>query len=242
MTAHGPTVLLIEDEAPMRRFLRAALSSQGYRVVEAGSVKEGTAMAFSHNPDLVLLDLGLPDGDGIAFCRTLREWTRTPLVVLSARGREDDKIEALDAGADDYLTKPFGMGELLARLRVAQRHSLERAEHQLDQPIVSVGPVTLDKARHEVRVHDREVHLTRTEYRLLLLFLENAGKVLTHRYILEHVWGPGAVGYPHYVRVQVGELRKKIEVQPARPQWLVTEPGVGYRFRDRDAGTAARGF
>lgn len=240
MTVRGPTVLLVEDEAPMRRFLRAALSSQDYKIVEAGSVQEGTALAFSHSPDLILLDLGLPDGDGIDFCRTLREWTHVPIVVLSARGREDDKIEALDAGADDYLTKPFGTGELLARLRVALRHAQGRTGRRLDQAVLTVGPITIDRSRHEVRVEGDEVHLTRTEYRLLALFLENAGKVLTHRYILEHVWGPGAIGYPHYVRVQVGELRKKIEADPARPRWLVTEPGVGYRFRDREADASAR--
>lgn len=233
MSARGPTVLVVEDEVPMRRFLRAALCAQNYKVVEAGAVREATTLFFSHNPDLILLDLGLPDGDGIAFCRTLREWTQLPIVVLSARGREDDKVEALDAGADDYLTKPFGTGELLARLRVALRHRQVLPAGGAEQAVVTVGPISLDRAKHEVRLNGDEVHLTRTEYRLLALFLENAGKVLTHRYILERVWGPSAIGYPHYVRVQVGELRKKIESDPARPRWLVTEPGVGYRFRDR---------
>ena len=235
MSGPGPLVLIVEDEAPMRRFLRTALTSQGYRVVEAESLRQATDVATTHNPEVLLLDLGLPDGDGIDFCRTLRGWTRVPIIVLSARGRDDDKIEALDAGADDYLTKPFSTGELLARLRVALRHARPDGG-RAESSVVEVGPVVLDRARREVTIRGAEAHLTPTEYRLLALLLDNAGKVLTHRQILQHVWGPNALGHPHYVRVQVAELRKKLEADPARPQWLVTEPGVGYRFRDRPTG------
>jgi two-component system KDP operon response regulator KdpE len=231
----GALVLVVEDEQPMRRFLRAALTSHGYRLLEADSVQQATAIASTHNPEVILLDLGLPDGDGIEFCRTLRGWTKVPIIVLSARGREDDKIEALDAGADDYLTKPFGIGELLARLRVALRHA-QAAGGPGDGPRIDVGPVSIDRARREITIRGGEVHMTPTEYRLLAYLLENAGKVLTHRQILQHVWGPNATSHPHYVRVQVAELRKKIETDPARPRWLVTEPGVGYRFRDREPG------
>jgi two-component system KDP operon response regulator KdpE len=220
-------VLVVEDESPVRRFLRAALEAHGYRLVEAGSVREAEQLAPSHNPDLYLLDLGLPDGDGIALTRRLREWTRAPIIVLSARGREEDKVNALDTGADDYLTKPFGVNELLARLRVALRR-VERGGQA--EPLVEVGPLRVDLARRIVLVDGREVRLTRTEFKLLALLVRHAGKVLTHRQILREVWGPAATE-PHYVRVQMAELRKKIEAEPARPRLLVTEPGVGYRLR-----------
>jgi two-component system, OmpR family, KDP operon response regulator KdpE len=221
-------VLVVEDEAPVRRFLRAALAG-GYRVVEAGSVAEAEQLAPGHNPDVFLLDLGLPDGDGIDLTRRLREWTRAPIIVLSARGREEDKVNALDAGADDYLTKPFGVNELLARLRVALRHAHASAE----QPaVLEAGPLRVDLARREVTVDGAAVHLTPTEYRVLALLAQHAGKVLTHRHILREVWGPHATE-AHYVRVQMAELRKKIERDPARPRLLVTEAGVGYRLRDR---------
>ncbi|MFL5263940.1 MAG: response regulator [Anaeromyxobacteraceae bacterium] len=228
MSAAGPLVLVVEDEPPVRRFLRAALAS-GYRVVEAGSVAEAEQLAPGHNPDVFLLDLGLPDGDGIDLTRRLREWTRAPIIVLSARGREEDKVNALDAGADDYLTKPFGVNELLARLRVALRHAHASAE----QPaVLEAGPLRVDLARREVTVDGAAVHLTPTEYRVLALLAQHAGKVLTHRHILREVWGPNATE-AHYVRVQMAELRKKIERDPARPRLLVTEAGVGYRLRDR---------
>ena len=229
MNATGPVVLVVEDELPVRRFLRAALSSHGYRVVEAGGVREAEQLAPSHNPDVFLLDLGLPDGDGIDLARRLREWTRAPIVVLSARGREEDKVNALDAGADDYLTKPFGVNELLARLRVALRHA---GAGTASEPTFEVGPLRLDLARREVTVGGREVRLTPTEWKLLALLARHAGKVLTHRQILKDVWGPAATE-AHYVRVQMAELRKKLEAEPARPRLLVTEPGVGYRLRDR---------
>lgn len=229
MTSSGPLVLVVEDEVPVRRFLRAALEAHEYRLIESGSLQEAEQLAPSHNPDLFLVDLGLPDGDGIDLTRRLREWTRAPIIVLSARGREEDKVNALDAGADDYLTKPFGVNELLARLRVALRHAAAGKEFA---PVFEVGPLRLDLGRREVRVDGREVRLTRTEFKLLALLARHAGKVLTHKQILKEVWGPEATE-AHYVRVQMAELRKKIEAEPARPRLLVTEPGVGYRLRDR---------
>lgn len=229
MTASGPLVLVVEDEPPVRRFLRAALAGHGYRVVEAGGVREAEQLAPGHNPDVFLLDLGLPDGDGVELTRRIREWSRAPIIVISARGREEDKVNALDAGADDYLTKPFGVNELLARLRVALRHAQAAPEQR---QVLEAGPLRIDLARREVTVDGREVHLTPTEYRVLALLARHAGKVLTHRQILREVWGPNATE-AHYVRVQMAELRKKIEADPARPRLLVTEAGVGYRLRDR---------
>ena len=229
MTAAGPLVLVVEDEVPVRRFLRAALAGHGYRVLEAGTVAEAQQLAPSHNPDVYLLDLGLPDGDGIDLTRRLREWSRAPVIVLSARGREEDKVNALDAGADDYLTKPFGVNELLARLRVALRHAQSSPEQR---PRVEVGRLRIDLAGREVTLDGAEVRLTPTEYRVLALLAQHAGRVLTHRQILKEVWGPHATE-AHYVRVQMAELRKKLEQDPARPRMLVTEPGVGYRLRDR---------
>ncbi len=189
MTEPGPLVLVVEDEVQVRRFLRAALGSHGYRVLEAETVREAEQLATSHNPDVFLLDLGLPDADGIELARRLREWTRAPILVLSARGREEDKVNALDAGADDYLTKPFGVNELLARLRVALRH----ASAAPDAPaLLEAGPLRIDLARREVTVEGRDVRLTPTEYKLLALLARHAGKVLTHRQILREVWGPNA--------------------------------------------------
>ena len=229
MSEPGTLVLVVEDEPQMRRFIRASLSSHGYRVLEAERAVEAVAMVTSHHPELVLLDLGLPDADGIDLTRQLREWSRVPIIVISARGREDDKVSALDAGADDYLTKPFGVNELLARLRVALRH----ARAAPDAPtVLEAGPLRIDLARREVTVDGREARLTPTEYKLLALLARHAGKVLTHRQILRDVWGPNATE-AHWVRVHMAELRKKIEADPARPRLLVTEPGVGYRLRDR---------
>jgi two-component system KDP operon response regulator KdpE len=225
----GAVVLVVEDEAQVRRFLRVSLTSHGYRVVEATSVREAEQLATSHNPDLFVLDLGLPDGDGIDLTRTLRGWTRAPIIVLSARGREEDKVSALDAGADDYLTKPFGVNELLARMRVALRHA---GSGSVDAPVLEVGPLRIDLPRREVTVDGREVRLTATEFKLLVLLATHAGKVLTHGQILREVWGPNAT-QTHYVRVQMAELRKKLERDPARPRMLTTEVGVGYRLRDR---------
>ncbi len=230
MTGAGPLVLVVEDEPQMRRLLRSSLASHGYRLVEATTAREGLALAASDGPELILLDLGLPDGDGIELTQKLREWSATPILVLSARGREDDKVAALDAGADDYLTKPFGMNELLARMRVALRHA-GGAGASADQ-VIELGSLRIDLGRREVKKAGVEIHLTPTEYKLLALLARNAGKVLTHRHILKEVWGPSFATQTHNVRVHMAELRKKIEDDPARPQLLVTEPGVGYRMRD----------
>jgi two-component system KDP operon response regulator KdpE len=229
MTA-GPLVLLVEDEPQMRRFIRASLTAHGYRLVEATTGKEGATLAASHNPELVLLDLGLPDEDGLSVTARLREWSKVPIVVLSARGREEDKVRALDAGADDYVTKPFGVNELLARMRVALRH----AQKAPVAPVLEFGGLTVDLEKRLVKRAGAEVHLTPIEYRLLAYLAQNAGKVLTHRQILSEVWGPGSAHQTHYVRVHLAELRKKIERDPARPKIIVTEPGVGYRLRTEE--------
>lgn len=237
MNVPGPLVLVVEDEPQMRRFIRASLSSHGYRLAEAERATEAVALTTSHNPDLILLDLGLPDGDGIDLTRELRAWCKIPIIVISARGREEDKVAALDAGADDYLTKPFGVNELLARMRVALRHA--QAEHGSTAPrVLEFEALRVDLVRREVTLSGKEVHLTPIEYKLLVLLAQNAGKVLTHRQILKDVWGPSYASQTHYVRVHMAELRKKIETDPARPKLLVTEPGVGYRLRDRPAEEA----
>jgi two-component system KDP operon response regulator KdpE len=230
MTVAGPLVLLIEDEPQVRRFLRATLTSHGFRFVEAESAAEGLAMATSHNPDVILLDLGLPDGDGIVLTRRMREWSRTPIVVISARGRENDKVEALDSGADDYLTKPFGVNELLARIRVALRHAQQLGSPGV--PVLQLGPLRIDFDRRLVTRDDAQIHLTPIEYRLLVTLARNAGRVLTHRQLLKEVWGPAHGDQTHYLRVYMAALRRKIEPEPARPKLLLTEPGVGYRLRD----------
>lgn len=231
MTPTGPLVLVVEDEPQMRTFLRACLSAHGFALIEAGSTQEALAQTTARNPEIILLDLGLPDGDGIAFARRVREWSRVPIIVLSARGREASKVEALDAGADDYLTKPFGVNELLARMRVALRHA--RQAGGAIEPVIEVGPLRMDLSRREVTVEGRAVHLTPIEYRLLTLLVQNAGKVLTHAHLLKEVWGPRLSGQTHYLRVYMAQLRQKIEPHPARPRLLVTEPGVGYRLSDR---------
>lgn len=233
MSEVGPTILVIEDEAAMRKFLRVSLESNGYRWAEASSAREGLSQAASQNPELVLLDLGLPDLDGLEVTARLREWAKMPIIVISARGQEEDKVRALDAGADDYLTKPFGVNELLARIRVALRHA--HGAVGPSSPVLEIGGLKLDLDRREVFVDGQEVHLTPIEYKLLALLAKHAGKVLTHRQILKDVWGPNQSEHTHYVRVHMAELRKKIEANPARPVYLATEPGVGYRLRDRPA-------
>jgi two-component system KDP operon response regulator KdpE len=230
VTATGPAVLVVEDESQMRRFLRTSLVGQGYRVLEAATGQDALQLAANPTPDLVLLDLGLPDVDGIDLTRTLRKRSAVPIIIISARGREPDKVAALDAGADDYLTKPFGVNELLARMRVALRH----AQHLPEPKLLEFGDLQIDLIRHHVAVGAREVHLTPIEYRLLALLAQNAGRVLTHRQILKEIWGEHHVGETHYVRVHMAELRKKLEADPARPKLIVTELGVGYRLRDRD--------
>ncbi|MGZ3452270.1 MAG: response regulator [Polyangiales bacterium] len=229
MSTPGPLVLLIEDESQMRRFLRAALTAHGYRLIETDTAADGLRQATAYNPDLVLLDLGLPDRPGIEVIRALREWTMLPIVVISARGNEEDKIDALDGGADDYLTKPFGTGELLARLRVALRHA-ERIAHD-PEPVLAVGDLRIDFARRVVTAREREVHLTPIEYKLLATLAKHGGKVLTHKQLLKDVWGPTHVDQTQYLRVYMAQLRHKLELDAARPRYLVTEPGVGYRLK-----------
>ena len=233
MTERTLTILLVEDEPQLRRFLRPLLHGHGYRVVEAETAREGVALARSHNPDIVLLDLGLPDGDGVAVTRELRAWSQVPIIVISARGKEQDKVEVLDAGADDYLIKPFGSAELLARLRVALRHAARGVQATPDSTH-RFGDVRVDLTRRTVHRAEAEVHLTPHEYKLLITLIHNAGKVVTHRQLLREVWGPGAQ-QTHYLRVYMGQLRQKLEDDPARPRWLATEAGVGYRLRDEPA-------
>jgi two-component system KDP operon response regulator KdpE len=222
-------VLVVEDEPQVLRFLRASLSAHGYRLVEATTGEQALVEAATRVPDLVLLDLGLPDLDGVEVARRLREWATVPVIVLSARGQESDKIRALDAGADDYLTKPFGVGELLARMRVALRHAARIADGSGDAAF-ETGDLRVDLAVRRVFVKGEEVRLTRTEYSLLATLAKHAGKVVTHRQLLKDVWGPGSADQSHYLRVYMGQLRHKLEADPARPRYLVTETGVGYRL------------
>ena len=223
-------VLLVEDEAQMRRFLRASLPPHGYKLLEAETGAEALSFASSHNPDLVLLDLGLPDIDGVEVARRLREWSKAPILVLSARGEEEEKVAALDAGADDYVTKPFGLSELLARMRVAQRH-IEARSAGAASPVFTAGDLTVDLGKRVVTLGDREVRLTPIEYKLLTALVRNAGRVLTHQQILKEVWGPRHAHQTQYLHVYMGHLRAKLEADPARPKLLLTEPGVGYRLR-----------
>ncbi|MBX3227398.1 MAG: response regulator [Labilithrix sp.] len=232
MTTQGPLVLLIEDEPQMLRFLRASLGAHGYRLVEATTAGDALAQATARAPDVLLLDLGLPDLDGIEVTRRLREWTRKPIIVLSARGRDEDKIDALDAGADDYLTKPFSVGELLARIRVALRHTAEATSGR-EEAVFVLDDLRVDLGARQVFVGSSEVHLTPTEYRLLTTLIEHAGKVVTHRQLLKEVWGPSYVEHTQYLRVFMGQLRQKLEPEPAKPRYLVNEPGVGYRLKVR---------
>ena len=228
-------ILLIEDEPQMRRFLRITLQSQGYRLVEAATGSDGLLQAASQNPDVVLLDLGLPDIDGLEVTTRLREWSATPIIVISAREQEQDKVKALDAGADDYLTKPFSSGELLARIRVALRHALRQRSGQ-NEPVFACEGLKVDLSQRRVFVRDAEVHLTPIEYKLLTMLIRHAGKVVTHRQLLLDVWGPGQVGEVQYLRVYMTQLRHKIEPDPTRPRLLLNEPGVGYRLQyDQDA-------
>ena len=223
-------VLVVEDDAQMRKFVRIALESHDYRVVEAQSGQEALLQASAYTPDAVLLDLGLPDMDGLAVAKQLRQWSTVPILVISARGQEDVKVQGLDGGADDYLTKPFGTAELLARLRVALRHAAR--SHEAPNAMVQIGPdVEVDLLKRQVRVRGAEVHLTPIEYKLLTALAKHAGMVVTHRQLLEQVWGPGHAHQMQYLRVYMTQLRHKLEQHPARPRYLVTEPGIGYRLK-----------
>ncbi len=231
----GATVLVVEDERAMRRLLRATLEAHGYKVIEAPSLAAGRTAVSTEAPAVIILDLGLPDGDGVDLVRVLRTWTAVPTIVVSARDREDEKVRALDAGADDYLTKPFGASELLARVRVALRHAAAARGLASPDATVEIGPIRVDHGRREVTVGGAAVHLTPIEFRLLALLMQHAGKVLTHRTLLREVWGPNAGEHTHYLRVYMAALRRKLELDPARPKWLITEPGIGYRLRDQES-------
>ena len=224
-----PTILIIEDEPALQRFLRVTLSAQNFKIIEAATGEQGLRHASTSVPDLVILDLGLPDIDGLAVIQKLREWSAMPIIIVSARGKEQDKVLALDAGADDYLTKPFGVGELLARIRVVLRH-LATAQRDTGDSIFESGDLKVDLSRREVTVAAKPVHLTPNEFKLLSVMIKNAGKVMTHRQLLREVWGPGSGEETHYLRVYMNQLRQKLEPESARPKHLLTEPGVGYRL------------
>ena len=226
--SNAPHILVIDDEPQILRAIRTILTEKQFKVTTAGRGEEGLTLAASHQPDIVILDLGLPDMDGVEVCSRLREWTDCPIIILSVRDQERDKVAALDAGADDYLTKPFGIEELLARVRVALRHSTKTQGAQ--GKVVKAGPLTIDLAWHIVKRGEQEIKLTGTEYKLLSYLAANTGRVLTHQSILTKVWGPADADHTEYLRVYMRQLRKKLEVDPERPQYILTEPGIGYRF------------
>jgi len=222
-----PRILVVDDEPPIQRFLRTALDTGEFSIHQAENGHAALAAATATRPDVIILDLGLPDMDGVHVIRRIREWSQVPIIVLSVRDREDDKVRALDAGADDYLTKPFGVAELIARIRAALRRSLRQAE----EPVFRTGELEVDLSRRRVLMGEAEVQLTPTEYDLLRLLVIHAGKVLTHRHILKQIWGTAYVEQPHVLRVNISNLRHKIETDPSRPRYILTEPGVGYRLR-----------
>lgn len=227
MSETGQRILVVDDESPIRRYLRAALSAQGFSIYEAANGEEALNAVISNRPDIIILDLGLPDIDGIEVTRRLREWSQTPIIILSVREAEQDKIAALDAGADDYLTKPFGTGELMARMRVVMR----RQSNKPEEPILQVGELRMDLARRLVSIRGEDISLTPTEYDILRLLMQNAGKVITHHHLLRQVWGNAYESEMHILRVNISNLRRKIELDPSRPHYILTEPGVGYRLR-----------
>lgn len=231
MTAAPACVLLVEDELPIRRFLRPAIEAAGWRLIEAETGERGILEASQSRPDVVILDLGLPDIDGIAVIRRVREWSTLPIIILSARGQEQDKVAALEAGADDYVQKPFGVGELIARIRVALRHAASRARPQADPTIVA-GEVTIDLHRRIVTKGGQDVHLTPLEYKLLTTLARHTGMVMTHRQLLREVWGPGHAEESTSLRMFMRQLRQKLEDDPTQPRFLLTETGVGYRFQE----------
>ncbi|MDA5535734.1 two-component system response regulator KdpE [Yersinia mollaretii] len=227
MSSSTTNILIVEDEKEIRRFVRIALESEGWRVFESDTLQRGLIEAGTRKPDLIILDLGLPDGDGLTYIQDLRQWSAIPIIVLSARNSEEDKVAALDAGADDYLSKPFGISELLARVRVAlRRHSGGSAE----SPLVNFSDISVDLINRQVTRAGESLHLTPIEFRLLSALLANAGKVITQRQLLTQVWGPNYVEHSHYLRIYMGHLRQKLETDPTRPKHLLTETGVGYRF------------
>jgi two-component system KDP operon response regulator KdpE len=230
MSRNPQNIAVIEDDAPMRKFLRAALKGEGFGVLEAETAREGLRIITQEHPALVILDLGLPDQDGLEVIREVRDWSSIPILILSARDQEKDKITALDAGADDYLMKPFGIGELLARIRVALRHAARLNANEPPQTTFEAGSLKVDLASRRVFRDGKEVKLTKLEYELLLRLIQHAGKVLTHRFLLKEVWGSHFVQETHYLRVFMASLCKKLEDDPARPKWLLTEQGVGYRL------------
>ncbi|MBE7466226.1 MAG: response regulator [Planctomycetes bacterium] len=229
MAATQPLLLVVEDDPKLRRYLQISLGQEGYRLAEAATGEEGIAQVAAHNPDLVVLDLGLPDLDGGEVIRRIREWSETPIIILSARDQERDKVAALDAGADDYLTKPFGNAELLARIRVALRH-VSKDQGQAES-VFKTGDLEVDLAARVVKLAGKEIHLTPIEYKLLTTLITHADKVVTHGQLLRKVWGPNAELENHYLRVYMNQLRKKLEPEPAMPRFLLTEPGVGYRLK-----------
>ena len=230
MTGTPLKILLIEDENQMRRFLRVTLQNERYVLIEAETAADGLSKAALHNPDVILLDLGLPDMDGLEVITRLREWSSVPVIVISAREQEGDKVKALDGGADDYLTKPFGVIELLARIRVALRHAAPKSQDP-GESVVVIEDLKIDFLKRQVHRGSQEIHLTPIEYRLLTVLVRNVGRVMTHRQILKEVWGPPYIEQTHYLRVFMNQLRKKIEADSTRPRFLLNEPGVGYRFK-----------
>ena len=230
MSETGQRVLVVDDEASIRRYLRAALSAQGFAVYEAANGQEALNAVIADHPEIIILDLGLPDIDGIEVTRRLREWSQTPIIILSVREAEQDKIAALDAGADDYLTKPFSSGELMARMRVA----LRRLASKPDEPILQVGGLQMDISRRMVMVDENQISLTPTEYDILRLLMQSTGRVITHHQLLKQVWGTAYESEMHILRVNISNLRRKIEPDPSRPRYILTEPGVGYRLRAED--------
>lgn len=229
MAENGLRILVIDDERAIRRYLRTSLAVHGHEVMEAATGQAGLDMVLARRPDLIVLDLGLPDMDGVEVTRRLREWSATPIIILSVRDREDDKVAALDAGADDYLTKPFGIGELMARVRVAIRHVVQ----PVSEPVIEVGDLVVDLGKREVTREGTRIALTPTEYDLLRVLAQNLGKVLTHTQLLRQVWGAAYEEESHLLRVNISNLRRKIEPNPDQPQFVLTEPGVGYRMQDR---------
>jgi two-component system KDP operon response regulator KdpE len=230
MTEVQTLILIIEDESSIRRFLRTVLKAQRFHVEEAGNAGEGLHLAVERRPDIILLDLGLPDMDGLEALRRLREWTVAPIIILSARGREQDKVHGLDAGADDYLTKPFGVAELSARIRVALRHALRNPA----EGVIRCDGLSVDLINRRVWLNDNEVHLSPIQYRLLAVLARHAGRVVTQRQLLAEVWGEKAEANPDYIRIYIHQLRHKLEQDPVRPRYLLTEPGVGYRLVGED--------